>query len=851
MADTTILSGDIGVTYLGNNRQKRLTWEGASGTYTMNELYSAMATLLDETATIDDGTCFSAETPVEYTIGKIDTGDTEPWYVTFDLMEHMTGGALKTSGWTWEDGVNSGIVCVEVTEANSDISASDEGYDIVHTDGDTGTLVEYISNGGTSSYCIIRPDTYVTANAFDNTTGTLTCNTNDATVITTAATTGEQIWANLYSLGTIDTNVHLYIYQGEAGDDADRVRKYSWNDGTQDWYENGHINICVALKDITTAAWPTIDNGYITVFARKSGDLYASFEVSCSTTSGGRNPIPVQTAVDLDGGTGTALIATTGGWDTPYFDGEIITGNVTGARAIVDLENSDTSSEQYIVAHPIDDPQVDFTTSDTVITGSLSGAESSCTTNQAATGPALAGWFTNTTVPTIAFGTDTFDVDDDSTDEDYAVTIHCQSNPLTEIYEWIKYVTRNGATEQTAGITIYGEEGINGERYIGGEVYLKYGSGDAISGTMNEGDDVTQETTNATGVIVSINTSTKIIFLRDTRGTFATGSATSHTITSVDNSGFVEMDSGTDDAELETFAPKTSSPLGTFAGGTFFGARGVLLTNYVDADANSFILTPIEGGTKEAPTSITMTVTNLIGGTKALDTHDRVAIFRLDGDGGDVKKTEYNVNAATGDSADAIVVNPAISQDTVGKTAGGSLIIVKDPGTVGTEYKVRFDSWSGSTFSLSTVFPGSLAGGTNTTTIISSTDELDGILRGDLVCNLSQSSAVSYVISASADANSVTISPAISGQTNADRIAFNVIPKALDTGDDLYVPFIDRVATTDEESASVVYSTTIYYRAKVRNTRTATEIKPFSVDGTCSGSDVSIPTIRTEDTIIS
>lgn len=67
----------------------------------------------------------------------------------------------------------------------------------------------------------------------------------------------------------------------------------------------------MALKDITASTWSVIDSGYVTVFARKYGDLYASFEVACST-SGGRNPIPLQTAADLD--TTGIKIVTTGGF---------------------------------------------------------------------------------------------------------------------------------------------------------------------------------------------------------------------------------------------------------------------------------------------------------------------------------------------------------------------------------------------------------------------------------------------------------------------------------------------------------------------------------------------------------
>ena len=56
-----------------------MVWTGSVGeTYTLNEVYSALADLFDETGQMDDGSVMSAETPVEYTIGIIDSGDLDP-----------------------------------------------------------------------------------------------------------------------------------------------------------------------------------------------------------------------------------------------------------------------------------------------------------------------------------------------------------------------------------------------------------------------------------------------------------------------------------------------------------------------------------------------------------------------------------------------------------------------------------------------------------------------------------------------------------------------------------------------------------------------------------------------------
>ena len=53
---STILGGDVTIEYLDANRQKRMYWSGsASGTRTVNELYSAIQDEFDEVGQMDDG----------------------------------------------------------------------------------------------------------------------------------------------------------------------------------------------------------------------------------------------------------------------------------------------------------------------------------------------------------------------------------------------------------------------------------------------------------------------------------------------------------------------------------------------------------------------------------------------------------------------------------------------------------------------------------------------------------------------------------------------------------------------------------------------------------------------------
>ena len=830
----TILGGNFTIYYLDENRQKRIKWSGAAaGTNTMNELYSALQDHFDESLQMDDGVPMSAQTPVEYTIGMIDSGDLNPWYISYETMEHLTGGALKTSGWTRDlpgNGAGAiGIVVAPVTAATRAIVTGDIGLDITHADGDTGTLLDVIDSGGATDYLVIRPNSNALANDFNSGSGNLTCGGHTAAQ-TAAATTGEQIWANLYSIGTIEADTHIYFYQGTVKDGT-RARLVSVIDDTQDWWTDGHVDRCVAIRDYTAAGNPVIDSGYIAVFVRKGNTLYDSYSVANSETSGGRNPIPLASAPDLDNITGYKSItftATANNWAV----GNEMSGDDSGARAIITKIVS-PGATQTVHYYLIDDPLTDFNTAvenltneDDTGTGTKNGSV------PADQGPALNTWFTANTPPTIGTGGHTYvasDIDDDSNNEYYAVTIDCNQNPLTEVYEWLKYITRRGNTVTTD------TDGIEAEQYVGGEVYLAWSG--SVTGTIAEGADVTQAGSGATGIIQAYSAASKIMLLRDVRGTFNTTGV----VTDNDNSGTV-----TPNSAAVTFSPKKQSPFGTFAGGTFFGARGVLLSDWLPADENSFQLTPIEGGTKERPTAITIEVTNLVGTDETTIDDDRVTIFRLTGAGGSIDKTEYSAAGGEAIGDITLVVDVSIEQDVPGKTTGG-ILRLRDASSNNKEYRIRYDSWVTATFTLSNIDIASADAGTDTDTIVKS-GAFTNAKRGDLVYNHNRS-AVSYVKSVD-DANTVQISPAIALQVPGDHIELNCCPIAVNTADDVFVPLVDEHATSGSASASIVYSATIHFRVVVRNSVNATPIIPFSTDGLTSGADKSIAVVRSEDTII-
>lgn len=844
MADT-ILNGDITINYSDDNRWKSLNWTGSPGeTYTMNQVYSALQDLFDETGQMDDGSVMSAETPTEYTIGIIDSGDTDPWYITYELMEHIAGsttlsqraGALRTSSWTRVQDSNTGIVVVAVSSGGA-IVTGDIGNDITHASADAGTLLDVVVTGGATDYLVIRPDTSAIGNSFDSTSGNLTCNAH-VSVQSAAAVTGEQIWANFFTIGTIEEDTHIYFYQGLASD-ATRARVSSIADPTQDWWGDGHIDLCIFTRNFKAAGNPIIDGGYVKAFARKGSTQYSTFEASSSTTSGGSNPVPVNTSADLDNPTGYKSITTTAVGTDDFTVGDEIEGGTSGARAII--TQIDGSSPTYTFHYYLlDDPQTDFQTAAETITNN--DATGSATKNGSAPsnqGPALTTWFTSNTAPTVAHANTTADIDDDSVDEFYGITIDCNQNPLSEVYEWLKYITRNGATTTALTYNIAHTDGIEGEQYVGAEAYLKYSG--SPSGTISEGSDVTQETSGATGIIISHDTVNKVILLRDVRGTFSF-SATNHTLTDNDTTETVEIDvAGTN------FAPNAQAPFGSFpGGGTFFGARGVLLTDYLSTDENNFSLVTADGLTKARPQAYSITVTNLIGTDETTTTDDRVTVFRLTGSGGDIDKTEYSAAGGEAIGAATLVVDGSISTDTPGKTVGGVLRI-RDASNNNANYRIRFSSWTGSTFTLANIVVAAADGGTDTDTIVES-GAFATARRGDIVVNHTQSEAVSYV-TAVTDANTVQISPAISGQTTGDSIELNCIPVVIDTADDVYVPLIDQYALSSSASVSIIYVSQIFYRARVRNVANTTRIKPFEVDSSLNGANSSVQTVRTPDTI--
>ena len=829
MSDT-ILSGDFTIYYLSETRQKRIVYTGSGTTYTVNQLYSALQDLFDELTQLDDGVPMSAQTPTEYTIGVIDSGDNDPWFIDHTTVEYLTGGAIKTASWTRVVDSNIGIVRVPYTQAN--IVNGDVGYTISGGTDGNGTLIYW-----TTTHLWIRPDSDAVGDSFDSAAQALTCNAHVDSQ-SGAQETGDLLWANIYSIGTIESSTHLYVEQNGALLVADK--------GVTDWWSDGHFDILLQVREPAASAFAEIDDGVLRVMARKYTAAYDYFEVDL--TSGGRNPIPLATSADLDNTTGLRLmsgLSITGG---PFTVGEIIEDDsddtIQGIVAAVD------SNDLYYFL--IGDPLNDFTGA----TGQFTGADSGAYADAVApsdTGPAdIATWGSGTGEPTVTHAATTADINEDGASEPYSVTIDCNQNTLSELWEWLKYITRRG--DAVTSFTDTQE----GQFYVGNEYQAEYTN--QAGGAWSEGAVVyliDVDNSSGLGVNSTIAKGTVVadhddgtagdLLLRNVR----TYGSLSHVEKVWDAASAPTVTADFDTANSRVITPTKQSPFGTFAGGTFFGAEGVLLVDYVTTEANSFQLKNDDGAVVTVPIKVNVIVSNTRVG-------DTLAVFSVDGNG-DVQKDDYFAAIAAAYATSLGVTTnaeTAIATDAPGKTAGGVLRIVDVSEIPDVEYRVRFGSWSSTTFKLAghadhDNTAGLTSTATSTTTRLYVSGLLGDVQIGDLIVN-ETAGAYGYVTDIAGAPNYVDHT-LIAGQgASGDTVHINCMP-ILTTGADLvYVPFLDIYETVGtsgspgSESIQVVYDAARDVRIRVRQ---AGDIIPFEADNAIGTGGMSQATIRTPDTI--
>jgi hypothetical protein len=479
---------------------------GTNTKYNSRALYTHIMDTFDELNQMDDQVPMSAQTPNAFTL-------INQWFMSQQVAEWLDNGAIATSG--WENHIHKITLA-----AGGYVScvAGDIGKMVNDDAVDFGILLDY--NNATREWWIRRDSAVGSANlsaiTIDSGTG--------AGTQSGVSSTGENLWANIYTLGTIhdESSVRIYVVQaGAKVQNFARSQNYYW--------ALGHIDILLLVKEMGAE----IDSGQVTVFLRNypsaggagNVSLYDHFPIDL--TSGGRNAVPLATASDL---------------------------------------NNDSSRADVKAL------------ADTNIGGDL------------ATGI------------NVVFGSINRDLNNGNGSKTYYVDIDCNNQRLVDVYEVLKWVTRE--------------------------------------------DSVTQLTTDA-------------------------GDVDGFRYTTYDPSAWT---------------PSKQSPFGTFAGGTFFGARGVWLSNVNSLDIKAYQLTASDDSTQNPPNTVSVTVSGVVSG-------DRVGVFRLDGVGGNVNKAMFGgVDAIT---SNTIVVVNNIDSD----TPQAGYLRIRDAGDLSKEILFTYTSWASKTFS--------------------------------------------------------------------------------------------------------------------------------------------------------
>lgn len=848
--------------------------------YSVNALYSYLQDTFDELGQMDDKVPMSAQTPTDYTM-------INEWFIDEVSVKYLTGGAIKTDGWLRVEGSNTGIVQVSYSTATAEPVASDIGLPVVHdTDSDAGTLLF----ADTSRNVIwIRPSTSAIANSFNSTSGDITATGGTMDIDqTAAAVSGENLWANVYTLGTIQTSPYPQVYIFQNG-----TAISEWSTLTN--WDRGHIDVLIRVKEMGTE----IDGANITVFARQGGNSYDHFAIDL--TSGGRNAVPLSTATDLNYTTGDYYVL----YDTevggPFTANEVIKHNAatslwsaqivsitdwgtSGLLKLTNLKGTPSDNHAFKGQSSLATGQINGTVGDTYGTSSAEGTQLTtglvCTGGTSGAKRILRGIQDDGAtskyvfqVSTVATGTarDAYYIDfasGETITDSGSGSITSGSASTTVVSGWdditVAFVNGTATTGGTTGTFIAGEK----VTFTGGSaILLKDASSTLTLGnstiTAISGLTITGAISGATAVasqnLQSAHTMTKLFtqqtaypydiiinagdiynagrtmsqvyeylkFITQENSTFSMYTVVSGVITTLDGEEYIQAYTG--------YTPVKSAPFGTFAGGTFFGAQGVWVEGLASGQSYQFI---DSNGTSRSPyAQITISVTSVVSG-------DRISVFRTSG--GLVSKSIYTSHATSNDTNDSnFVIQEAIASDT---PDSGVLRIVDT--SANKEHRIRYNSWDTSTFTFPTAVTGTAdsADVTGTSLYDASGDFItNGIVSGDLLRNTTDGSWCQVI---TVGATTITHTPLTGGSENdwdsSDAYSFHTLPVDYDGTDTAYVPFLDEIASSTSVSKTVLYNSNRDVLIRVRKKG----ILPFETSGTVSSSGLSVAAIRTTDSIV-
>jgi hypothetical protein len=824
--------------------------------------------VFDEPAQMDDLVPMSAQTPTQYTL-------INGWFMDDESVKALYGGSIQTTGWTKSG--SEGITQLRWTSGSADAPvAGDIGVTLTGTSTATGVLIAVDT---VRQVAWVRNTSSLQFSDNENVTGTgvdLQTETNRGVL------TGEVVWANLFSVGSLQSNTEIYVgqepdYQGgtafhgatAADQAARRIEKIDeWWDSDVDFTGSpntigglGHFDILVKVQEVGLS----VDGLRLAVFARQFSKVYSHFEftggvgnfvVPFASTGSDLNSQDGPYEVGFDANTGTIAVGDVIENDTGTTPvgrlRAVITGgtNLASAAGVIEYyligENEGVANERTLLQFADNDNCA-------VRDGAVTFDIDTVGTALSNIGPGTAQGIT------VTFANTQFDVDEDSTDEEYAATINCNSVALAEVYKRIQFLTcrgnQDGTVADTQDLLLPSADSGSDEA---GEFYRAVGDitapWNAKTGTPPaEGVFVTNSNSSwtASGVVVALSNpggASGQLTLTQVKGTWSS----SDTVAVPGQHGSNEV---TVNGTPSSIVDNTSAPFGTFAGGRWFVAQGVLLTNVPASDANNWETTDLAGIRRAPPTQRAVTFAGL-------QANDRAAIFEVITSGGtDIQKAQNGVGAGGASAgATSIPLDTTVALDV--PSSNSWIRVVDSSSTTGEEYRFFFTTVSGTTVTLD-----SGAGLSGTATSLGSSTVLNdtGAFAsfgttgnpkiGMEIRNTTDGSRA--VILRQIDNDSIETTPLTGGGDNtwqaSDAWEANTVPVALVDADTVYFPYIDDVSSGSTLTATIKYVEPTFLIARARFSSPdigGNRILPFEQTGiTLSDADLTVTAIRNIDTI--
>jgi hypothetical protein len=270
---------------------------------------------------------------------------------------------------------------------------------------------------------------------FDNASGVVTVDAVSCGTMTEVSETGENLYTNIYTLGTIEQHTNEeQIYIEQAGS-----RIFS---GSEWWPENKttsavrHIDVLVKVKEMDVV----IGSGLVTVYLRNypttgDADLYDHFGIALS--NGGRNAVPLSISVDLNNTSPQNTVDDYSDIEIAFVNGTLTYSAISGSFTEFEIVQQATTNASGLFLE-----QTTATGSGTMTLGNVVG-----TFNNSAT---ITGTESSETAASSSTLTEIYKIgkefEQQAAGPEYSVIIGCASRRLSQVYEYLKYVTRIGST---------------------------------------------------------------------------------------------------------------------------------------------------------------------------------------------------------------------------------------------------------------------------------------------------------------------------------------------------------------------------------------------------------------------